>query len=192
VVRRDAADKDRMFYSRRLTILFTAALALVLPAAANAKPAAKAKSAPIAGQVIAAPTIAKGKARIPVLLSERSGRRLRVDIVRVIVSSRASISVPRPLGAGRMTIKANTLRTGDAVKGRVRFTRKALKRSVPALKMKGLRVTSRENAFSNRELVEAIQFLAGQISFVSGRLDRQILGGADGSTDFIRRFIRSP
>jgi transcription termination factor Rho len=44
----------------------------------------------------------------------------------VIVSSRASISVPRPLGAGRMTIKANALRTGDAVKGRVRFTRRGV------------------------------------------------------------------
>lgn len=164
-----------MFYSRGLTILFTAAVALALPVAANAKPAAKPKSAVIAGQVIAAPTIAKGKARIPVLLSEKSGRRLRVDIVRVVVSNRTAISVPRPDGAGRMKVKPATLRTGDAIKGRVRFTRRSLKQRVPALTMKRLRVTARESTFSNRELMEAIKFLRGEISSLSGRLDRQIV-----------------
>lgn len=164
-----------MIYSRRFTVFVTAVLALALPAAANAKPAAKAKSAPIAGQVIAAPTIAKGKARIPVLLSERSGRRLSVDIVRVVVSNRSAISVPRPDGAGRIEVKLATLRTGDAIKGRVRFTRRSLKKRVPALKIKRLRVTSRESAYSNRELMEAIKFLRGEISSLSGRLDRQIV-----------------
>lgn len=157
---------------RRYTPTYTAlALCLVLPAGAQAK----AKT--LDGHVIAPPSVSKKRVSVPVLLTSRAERRLRLGkaVVRVIISRRALLAAPAPTGRGKVKIRAATLRAGDRLKAAVKISRKQRKRlrkrAVPAMKVKRPRVPARASALSTDELMRIVESLAAQLSGLSRRVD---------------------
>jgi len=157
----------------RKLILATVAvlLCLALPTAAQGR----AKT--LDGHVIAPPSVSKSRVSVPVLLTERSERRLRLGkaVVRVVIPRKTKLSAPAPTGRGKVKIGASALRAGDQLKAAVSISRKQLrrlrKRAVPALKVKRPRVPRRASALSTDELMRVVESLAAQLSALSGRVD---------------------
>src|SRR3954471_17930669 len=95
-------------YKRRIALLSAAACLL------GAAPA-EAKSVSLAGQVVAPPTMAKTRVSVPLLLSDRSERRLRLGraIVWVVLPRRSWLRVPTARGKATARIRPSRIRVGD-------------------------------------------------------------------------------
>src|SRR4051794_24227321 len=147
------------------------AVALAVPAGAEAK------SVPVKGHVLVPPLAGKRDVRVPVLLDSAPQRRLhtRSPLVYVITGRRATVSAPKPLARGQIRIKVAEIRQGDLVAGKVRASKRQLKRArkqaSPAFRAGSLKVLKRSSALSNDELTTLIVNLWQQVALLSRRVD---------------------
>jgi hypothetical protein len=106
---------------------------------------ASARTVSLGGHVLAPPASAGPSVSVPVLLTGRAERRLRVrtPLVRLLVRRRAHVSAPRALGSGRVRIAPESIRPGDRFAVRLRISPKLLRRArhqrVPTLRARALR-----------------------------------------------------
>jgi prefoldin subunit 5 len=153
---------------QRIATGFAAALTLL----AFAAPAAEAAKKKIDGQLIAAADSRGSKVEAPVLLSEKSAKRLKLDSPIATLSLKGSmqIAAPNPAGSGAVLIAPETLRAGDSVKGKgkVKGKRSAL---MPTVKAGKVEVTDRESAYSVDELTGALVALYNQGGVLGLRVD---------------------
>jgi len=150
----------------------------VLALAALAAPgAAEAKNYGIDGHVVAPPTASKGRLVVPILLSERAERRLRLGkgLVRVSVPARTRLQAPAPNGRGTVAILPSALRVGDQLKASAPLTRRAVKRlkkrAVPGFLVRKTKVVRRSSALSTDELTQILGDLGRQLNLLTGRVN---------------------
>jgi hypothetical protein len=158
-------------------VKFIPTLVVTFAAMAIAAPSAQAATTRVEGHVIAPPG-AKGKrTSVPLLLTERSERRLKLrkGIVRVLVAPRARLSVPAPGGHGSVKLAPSALQAGDRVQAVAKLSRKQVKRlrkrSVPAFAVRRASVTARASSLSNDELARMIAELDVRLTALSQRVD---------------------
>lgn len=154
-----------------------ASLACVQQAAA-----APAKPLPLSATVLAAPTVSKGKVTIPVLLEQRSERRVGASVVRLLFKSRAKLAIPGPNGRTRTKVPAASIRTGDWLRGKARLGQRARSRkrgsrngrntATPSLTALRFAIIRRESTYSLDELTQLVLGLARTVAELSERLDR--------------------
>jgi hypothetical protein len=158
-------------------VRFIPTLIVAVAAIAIAVPSASAKTTRVEGHVIAAPA-AKGKrTSVPLLLTERSERRLKLrrGIVRVLVSPRARLSAPGPGGQGSVRLTPSALQAGDRVLAVAKLSRKQVKRlrkrSVPSFAVRKVSVTARASSLSNDDLARMVAELDARLTALSQRVD---------------------
>jgi hypothetical protein len=158
-------------------VRFIPTLIVAVAAVALAVPSASAKTTRIDGQVIAPPG-AKGKrTSVPLLLTERSERRLKLrkGIVRVLVGPRARLSAPGPGGHGSVKLTPSALQAGDRVRAVAKLSRKQVarlrKRSVPAFAVRRVTVVARASSLSNDDLARMVAELDARLTALSRRVD---------------------
>ncbi len=142
-----------------------------------AAPAAEAKQAKLDGQLIGGATTAGSKVEAPILLTEKSAKKLKLRSPLATLTTNASktLPAPNPLGEGVVQIAPATLRAGDELLGKAKLTgsRKAL---MPKLKGSGLQVTGRESRFTVDELTDALVALYQQVGALGLRVDALEVG----------------
>lgn len=147
-------------------------VAASLAIAGFAAPAAEAKKAKLDGQLIA-PAISKGKkVEASVLLSKKSAKKLKLGspIATLVLKGNKTLKAPSPTGNGKVGITADSLRSGDQVKGRAKMNGKQRKKLMPKLKAQKVNVKSRESRYSVDELTDALVGLFGNVNVLSKRL----------------------
>lgn len=158
-------------------VRFAQTLIVAIAAVAVAAPAASAKTIRVEGHVIAVPAVQGKRTSVPLLLTERSERRLKLrkGIVRVLVSPRARLSAPGPGGQGSVKLAPSALQAGDRVRAVAKLSRKRVKRlrkrSVPAFSVRKVRVTARASSLSNDDLARMIAELDARLTALSQRVD---------------------
>jgi uncharacterized protein YoxC len=152
-------------------------LIVAVAAVAISAPSAQAKTTRIDGQVIAPPG-AKGKrTSVPLLLTERSERRLKLrkGIVRVVLAPRARLSAPGPGGRGSVKLTPSALQAGDRVRAVAKLSRKQVKRlrkqTVPAFAVRRVSVVARASSLSNDDLARMVAELDARLTALSRRVD---------------------
>jgi uncharacterized phage infection (PIP) family protein YhgE len=166
-------------------VKFIPTLIVAVAAVTIVVPSASAKTTRVEGHVIAPPT-AKGKrTSVPLLLTERSERRLKLrrGIVRVLVAPRARLSAPGPGGKGSVTLTPSALQAGDRVQAVAKLSRKQVKRlrkrSVPAFAVRRVSVVARASSLSNDDLARMIAELDARLTALSQRVDGMAASNAD-------------
>jgi ABC-type transporter Mla subunit MlaD len=150
------------------------AIVAVLAASTAVAPAAQARTAIVDGHVIAAPSANGKRVSVPLLLTTRSERRLRLrrGIVRVTLPRRAAMSAP---GAGGAAVAPAALRVGDRLRGRARLTRRSVerlrKRAIPKLALRRARIVARASSLGNDDLLRMIRQLDSRLTALSRRVD---------------------
>lgn len=154
----------------------TAALALAIAGTA-APGVAQARNYAVDGHVVAPPTAAGGRVVVPVLLSQRAERRmrLRTGLVRISLSRHRRLSAPSPTGRGKAAIMPSAIRTGDRLKASAPLSRRAVRRlrrrAVPSFRARRARLSNRASALSTDELTSIVAELARQLYLLSDRVD---------------------
>ena len=154
----------------------TGALALSI-AAVGAPGVAEAKNYGIDGHVVAPPTASKSRLVVPVLLTERAERRMRLGkgLVRVSLPRGTRLSAPSPSGRGTVPILPSALRPRDQLKASAPLSRGAVKRlrkrAVPSFRVRKARVARRSSALSTDELTRIVGDLGRQLGQLTGRVD---------------------
>jgi uncharacterized protein YoxC len=158
-------------------VRFIPRLIVAVAAVAIAAPSAQAATTRVDGQVIAPPG-AKGKrASVPLLLTERSERRLKLrkGIVRVLLPPRARLSAPGPGGHGSVKLAPSALQAGDRVRAVAKLSRKQVmrlrKRSVPAFAVRRVSVVTRASALSTDDLARMVAELDARLTALSQRVE---------------------
>lgn len=158
-------------------VKFIPMLIVAVAAVAIAAPSAQAATTRVDGQVIAPPG-AKGKrTSVPLLLTERSERRLKLrkGIVRILVAPRARLSAPGPGGHGSVKLSPSALQAGDHVQAVAKLSRKQVKRlrkrSVPAFAVRRVSVVARASSLSNDDLARMVAELDARLTALSQRVD---------------------
>ena len=155
-------------------------MAMSLAVFCLAAPLAQAKSAKLDGQLIAAATTKGSKVEAPILLTEKSAKKLKLrsPIATLLTKASKSVPAPNPTGSGTVQIAPGTLRAGDELAGKAKLKgkRKAL---MPKLKGKKLQVTARESRFSVEELTNALVALYEQVGALGLRVGALETGLAD-------------
>lgn len=151
---------------------FAAVAALVtVPAAAEAR------ALPVDGHVVAPPSKHGAAVTVPVLLSSRSQRLLRVrsGLVWVRLPRNLRLEAPAPFGGGTVQIVASTLRAGDRLRGTTRLDkrlRRNLRRhALPPVPVRRARISKRASALSVDELTAVVLGLARQLAALGVRVD---------------------
>lgn len=149
-----------------LGLAASAVAMLLIPAAAEAR------KAPLDAQLLAPPQVKGKKVTAPVLVSQRTAKKLKLGspVAVFVTKSAKKLRAPNPLGPGRVQIRARTLRAGDELRGRAKLKGKPDK-LLPKVKGMNFKVKSRESAFSVDELTAAVVALAGQLNALSLRMD---------------------
>jgi hypothetical protein len=158
-------------------VRFIPTLIVTVAAVAIAVPSASAKTTRVEGHVIAPPAAQGKRTSVPLLLTERSERRLKLrkGIVRVLVSPRARLSAPGPGGRGSVKLAPSALQAGDRVRAVAKLSRKKIKRlrkrSVPSFAVSKVGVIARASALSNDDLARMIAELDARLTALSQRVD---------------------
>jgi prefoldin subunit 5 len=134
-------------------------------------PAAQAKGAKLDGQLVAAAATKGSKVTAPILLSDKTAKKLKLKSPLATLTTKKSqmLPAPNPAGEGTVQIAAGTLRAGDAMAGKVK-TSGSKKALVPKLKGSKLQVTSRESRYSVDELTDALTALYAQVGALGLRV----------------------
>jgi acid phosphatase type 7 len=142
-------------------------LALLLLAAVPA--AAQARAVKVDGRVTGAPTVRGGAVTVPLQLTKRAGRALKLGTrsVGVRIRRRARLPLPRRGASGASVLAPRALRTGDRLKGvtsRSGKAHSALSHRYPlTLKLASARVVARAPHWQPRD-VDPVVAAAGDIA----------------------------
>ena len=120
-----------------------------------------------------APIATKGKqVRAPVLLSDKSAKKLKTGKVLATLTIKRSkkLKAPSPYGAGQVRVAADSLRPGDRLKGKAK-SRRSRAGLMAKVKAKKAKISSRESRFSNDELADGLYALATQLAALTLRVD---------------------
>jgi uncharacterized phage infection (PIP) family protein YhgE len=133
---------------------------------------AQAKQAKLDGQLIAAAATKGSKVTAPILLTEKSAKKLKLrsPLATLTIKASRTLPAPSPTGQGTVQISPSTLRAGDALVGKAKRKGKG-KALMPMLAGSKLTVTSRESRYSVEELTDALTALYGQVSALGLRVD---------------------
>lgn len=159
-----------------------ASLALI----ALAAPAAQAASTRVEGHVIAPPAAQGKRTAVPLLLTTKTERKLKLGkgIVRVLLPPRAQLSAPGPNGRGSVKLTPSALQAGDRVRAVAKLSRKQVKRlrkrSVPAFTVKKVSVVARLATLSTDDLKRMIAELDARLTALSQRVDGLAASNAAG------------
>lgn len=139
---------------------------------AIAAPSAAAKQAPLGGQLIGDAAKRGGKIEAPVLLSGQSAKKLGLRSPLATLSLKASkkVPAPNPTGSGKVTVGAETLRSGDRIDGKGKLKGSA-KKLMPVVRGSGIEVVERESAYSLDELTAALVALFQRVGALELRVN---------------------
>ena len=135
-------------------------------------PHADAKRAKLGGQLVGDAQAKGSKVTAPILLSQSTAKKLKLDSALATLKTKRStqLSAPNPTGTGTVKIGADTLRSGDelAGKAKVKGNREAV---IPKVAGSKLSVKDRESAFSVDELTAALVALYSQVNALTVRVN---------------------
>jgi prefoldin subunit 5 len=151
---------------------FSGALLAAVAIALLGATAAEAKQAKLNGQLVAGAVTKGGKVQAPVLLSEKTAKKLKLRSPLATLTTKGSktIPAPNPAGGGTVEVAPSTLRAGDSLTGKAKLKGSA-KKLMPTIKGSKLEITDRESAYSVDELTAAIVDLYRAFGALSLRVD---------------------
>ncbi len=151
---------------------FPAALLAAAAIALFGAAAAEAKQTKLDGRLVAGAVTKGSKVSAPVLLSEKTAKKLKLRSPLATLTTKGSktIPAPNPAGSGTIEVAPSTMRSGDALTGRAKLKGSA-KKLMPKIKGKRLEITDRESAYSVDELTAAVVALYQQVGALGLRVD---------------------
>jgi hypothetical protein len=149
-------------------------------------PAAQAAAVRVEGHVIAPPGAQGKRTAVPLLLTAKAERKLKLGkgVVRVLLPPRAQLSAPGPNGQGSVKLTPSALQAGDRVRAVAKLSRKQVKRlrkrSVPAFAVTKVSVVARLATLSTDDLKRMVAELDARLTALSQRVDGLAASNAAG------------